>query len=241
MEATIHKYCKVLKLGSLVAGMEAIKYENEKQYIRDLLYHEIKEREINRVNRNIKTAGFKVLKTLDAFSWNSDIMIPETISKEEIEDISFINKKENLILMGAVGTGKTHLASALALESCRKGKKVKFFTAAELANILIDKNQKGTLSTFMRNIDKMDLIIIDEIGFVPLHRDGAELIFQVISACYERRSLIITSNLEFSGWNTVFGDTRLTTAIVDRLIHHSNIIVFSGESYRLKHSINRQK
>lgn len=100
---------------------------------------------------------------------------------------------------------------------------------------------KGTLNAFLGTLRKTELLVIDEIGFVPLHKDAAELLFQVISDCYERKNLIITSNLEFSQWNTVFGDNRLTAALIDRLIHHSHIVIFSGESYRLTQSMNRQK
>ena len=118
---------------------------------------------------------------------------------------------------------------------------MRFFTAASLANLLLERNNKGTLNSFLENLRRVELIVVDEIGFVPLHKDAAELLFQVISDCYERRSLIITSNLEFSQWNTVFGDNRLTAALVDRLIHHSHIVIFSGESYRLTQSMNRQR
>ena len=114
-------------------------------------------------------------------------------------------------------------------------------SGAELANILLERNTKGTLNSFLGTLKKTELVVIDEIGFVPLHKDAAELLFQVISDCYERKSLIITSNLEFSQWNTVFGDNRLTAALVDRLIHHSHIIIFSGESYRLTQSMNRRR
>ena len=106
---------------------------------------------------------------------------------------------------------------------------------------LLERNSKGTLNSFLANLKRVELIVVDEIGFVPLHKDAAELLFQVISDCYERRSLIITSNLEFSQWNTVFGDNRLTAALIDRLIHHSHILIFSGESYRLAQSMNRQR
>lgn len=126
-------------------------------------------------------------------------------------------------------------------ESLQEGRRVRFFTAAELANILLEKNTKGTLNNYLGTLKKVELVVIDEIGFVPLHKDAAELLFQVISDCYERKSLIITSNLEFSQWNTVFGDNRLTAALVDRLIHHSHIVIFSGESYRLTQSLNRQR
>ena len=156
-------------------------------------------------------------------------------------DLQFLAPKENLIFMGSVGTGKTHLATAIALKACQEGRRVRFFTAAELANILLEKNTKGTLNNYLGTLKKVELVVIDEIGFVPLHKDAAELLFQVISDCYERKSLIITSNLEFSQWNTVFGDNRLTAALVDRLIHHSHIVIFSGESYRLTQSLNRQR
>ena len=119
--------------------------------------------------------------------------------------------------------------------------KVRFFTAASLANILLERNNKGTLNNFMTSLKKVELIVIDELGFVSLHKDAAQLMFQVISGCYERKSLIITSNLEFSGWNTVLGDNRLTAALIDRLVHHSHIVIFSGESYRLQWSMKRQK
>lgn len=240
MNSQIEMYCRKLKLSGIAKKYKNIKFTSEDQYLLELLTLEIQEREVNRINKLIKSAGFRVLKTLDTFIWNNNISIPETITTEGIEKLNFLDKKENLILMGSVGTGKTHLGTSLALEACKMGKKTKFFTAAELANTLLEKHNKGTLNSFMRSLDKLDLIVIDEIGFVPLHRDGSELLFQVISASYEKRSLIITSNLEFSGWNTIFGDNRLTAAIVDRLIHHAHILVFSGESYRLKQSITRQ-
>ena len=150
-------------------------------------------------------------------------------------DLQFLAPKENLIFMGSVGTGKTHLATAIALKACQEGRRVR------LANILLEKNTKGTLNNYLGTLKKVELVVIDEIGFVPLHKDAAELLFQVISDCYERKSLIITSNLEFSQWNTVFGDNRLTAALVDRLIHHSHIVIFSGESYRLTQSMHRQR
>ncbi len=127
------------------------------------------------------------------------------------------------------------------MKACQEGRRARFFTAAELANTLLEKSTKGTLNSFLGALKKTELIVIDEIGFVPLHKDSAELLFQVISDCYERKSLIITSNLEFSQWNTVFGDNRLTAALVDRLIHHSHIVIFSGESFRLTQSLNRQR
>ena len=232
---------RTLKLGGLVKEWQSVKYQNTEQYVEELLELEIKEREVNRINRMVKIAGFRVIKTLDDFIYTNGIQIPHDLSVEDMENFKFINKKENLIFMGAVGTGKTHLATAIALKACQQGKHARFFTAASLANILLEKNQKGVLNSFLSTLKKVELMVIDEIGFVPLHKDTAELLFQVISDCYERKSLIITSNLEFSQWNTVFGDNRLTAALIDRLIHHSHILIFSGESYRLTQSMQRQK
>ncbi|MDL2248755.1 IS21-like element helper ATPase IstB [Tyzzerella sp. OttesenSCG-928-J15] len=241
MSEKIERYLKQLKLGGLARDWASVTFTSKEDYLINLLELELREREINRINRLVKTAGFNVIKTLDDFQWNPNINIPNGIDRQEIETFAFIPKKENLILMGAVGTGKTHLASAIGLAACRSGRKVRFFTAAGLANILLEKNQKGTINNFLGMLKKVELMIIDEIGFVPLHKDAAQLLFQVISDCYERRSLIITSNLEFSQWNTIFGDNRLTAALVDRLVHHSHIMVFSGESFRLSQSMKRQK
>ena len=241
MNESIEQQMRTLKLGGLAKAWQTVAFEEPEQYIRDLMALELREREANRINRMVKTAGFRVIKTLDEFIWNKAIELPNGLSQTDMTSLSFVDRKENLIFMGAVGTGKTHLATALAMQACEDGKQVSFYTAASLANLLLEKNQRGLLNTFMNTLKRVELIVVDEIGFVPLHKDAAELLFQVISDCYERRSLVITTNLEFSGWNTVFGDNRLTAALVDRLIHHSHILIFSGDSYRLTQSINRQR
>lgn len=241
MHESIEQQMRILKLGGLAKSWRTVEFESPEQYVRDLLTLEARERDTNRINRMVKTAGFHVLKTLDDFVWNKSIELPNGLTREYMTDLAFLDRKENLIFMGAVGTGKTHLAAAIAMKACEQGRHTRFFTAASLANLLLEKNQKGQLATFLKMMKKVELVVVDEVGFVPLHKDAAELLFQVVSDCYERRSLIITTNLEFSGWNTVFGDNRLTAALVDRLIHHSHILVFSGESYRLTQSIRRQR
>lgn len=241
MANQIEQYMRTLKLGGLAKEWRSVEYTNKEQYMMDLLTLELREREVNKINRLVKTAGFQVLKTMDEFVWKPEIDLPNGISTEYIDELRFIAPKENLIFMGVVGTGKTHLATAIALKACHEGRCVRFFTAASLANTLIEKNSRGSLNGFMKTLKKAELIVIDEIGFVPLHKEAAELLFQVISECYERKSLIITSNLEFSQWNSVFGDNRLTAALIDRLIHHSHIVVFSGPSHRLAQSMQWQK
>ena len=240
MSEQIEAMMRQVKLGGMAKGWRTVSFENPEQYVAELLRLELKEREANRINRMVKTAGFRVLKTLDDFVWTSAVEFPNGLTQEYMTDLDFLAARENLIFMGTVGTGKTHLATAIALKACESGKHVRFFTAASLANVLLEKNSKGTLNSYLSTLKKAELMVIDEIGFVPLHKDAAELLFQVISDCYERKSLIITSNLEFSQWNTVFGDNRLTAALVDRLIHHSHIVIFSGESYRLAQSMQRQ-
>lgn len=237
----IETMMRQVKLGGMAKGWRSVPFTDPEQYVTALLKLELLEREANRINRRMKKANFRVLKTLDEFVWTPKIELPNGLTRAYMEDLSFLAPKENLIFMGTVGTGKTHLATAIALKACQEGRDVRFFTAAEFGNILLEKNSKGSLNGFLGGMKKTELIVIDEVGFVPLHKDAAELLFQVISDCYERRSLIITSNLEFSQWNTVFGDNRLTAALVDRLIHHSHIVIFSGESYRLTQSMQRQR
>lgn len=241
MAEQIEQYTRTLRLGGLAKEWRGVEFKNTEQYVTELLLIELREREANRVNRMVKTAGFRVIKTLEDFAWKKDIELPNGLEREYMENLSFLERKENLIFLGAVGTGKTHLATAIALKACQQGRHVRFFTAASLADILLERNSRGTLNLFLGTLKRVELMVIDEIGFVPLHKDAAELLFQVISDCYERKSLIITSNLEFSQWNSVFGDNRLTAALVDRLIHHSHIIIFSGESYRLTQSMMRLK
>lgn len=242
MTEQIEQYMRTLKLGGLAKEWRSISYcDNPEQYVKELLELELREREANRINRMVKTAGFQVIKTLEDFVWNRNIELPSGLTQEYMVELDFLKSRENLIFLGSVGTGKTHLATAIALKACQQGRHVRFFTAASLANLLLERNNKGTLNAFLGTLRKAELLVIDEIGFVPLHKDAAELLFQVISDCYERKSLIITSNLEFSQWNTVFGDNRLTAALIDRLIHHSHIVIFSGESYRLTQSMHRQR
>jgi len=238
---SIEQTLRTLKLGGLAKEWRGVTYHDPEQYMRDLLDIEVREREANRMARMIKQAGFRVLKTLDSFIWKPGIEIPQSITREEMESASFVRDKENLVLMGAVGTGKTHLATAIALNLCRQGRHVRFFTATGLANILQEKHQRGMLTGFMNSLRRVELLVLDEIGFITLHKEASELLFQVVSDCYEQKSLIITSNLEFSQWNTVFGDSKLTAALIDRLIHHSHIVVFSGPGHRLEQSMQRQK
>ena len=187
----------------------------------------------------INPAGFRVMKILDDFVWNSAIARPGGLTQEYMTDLHFLAEKENLIFMGSVGTGKTS-GYGYCVESLPERAVCRVLTTTELANIILKKNTKGTLNNYFGTRKKDALVVIDEIGFVPLHKEATELLFLVISDCYRHKSLIITSNMEFSQWNTAFGDNHLAEALGDRLIQHSDIVIFSGESYRLFQSLNRQ-
>jgi DNA replication protein DnaC len=153
----------------------------------------------------------------------------------------YVDCHENIIALGPSGTGKTYIALGLGLAACRRGLKVRFTTAAALVHDLIEAQDERRLQRLQKQLTSQNLLIIDELGFVPLSKSGAELLFEVISQCYERGSIIITSNLPFDEWTEVFGSERLTGALLDRLTHHVHILEMNGESYRLKHSRNKQK
>ena len=233
----IKQYCRQLRWGtSMHKNYKEIESVDHADFLAQLLKLEIDQREISRKNRNLKSAGFDLIKTFEGYSFNN-IQMPKTIDIEELKSVDFINKKENLILYGPVGTGKTHLATAIGVNACSNGKKVIYFRTATLVNQLSEAKAKGELSKFIKKINKADVLICDEWGYVPFEKEGSQLLFQIISECYEKRSVILTTNLEFSKWDGIFYDEKLTSAIIDRLVHHSHLLVHSGPSYRLTNSI----
>lgn len=144
-------------------------------------------------------------------------------------------------MVGSVGTGKTHLATALGIKACMQGKRVSFYRAGELTNKLLEKHEEGKEKKLMKKIEKADLFILDELGYIPFTKKGSQLLFSVITKSYEHQSIIVTSNLEFGRWNEVFGDKHLTAALLDRVIHHGHILSFSGESFRFKEAMTNRK
>ena len=200
---------------------------------------EAQQREENAHQKRLRMARFPVIKSLDQFDFTA---VP-SLNKALVLDLAqggYLDKRENLILMGNSGTGKTHLATALGLIACQQGRKVRFFTAAGLINQLTEAQASLRLSYLERTLAQMDLLIIDEIGYVPFSEKGAQLFFQVVAQSYERQSLIMTTNLDFSQWPQVFGSEQLTGALLDRLTDRAKILEFVGESYRLRKTV-RQK
>jgi len=201
---------------------------------------EAQQREENAHQKRLRMARFPVLKTLDQFDFTA---LP-TLNKARVLDLaqgSYLEKRENLILMGNSGTGKTHLATALGLLACQQGRKVRFFTAAGLINLLTEAQAGLRLSHLERSLAQMDLLIIDEIGYVPFSEKGAQLFFQVAAQSYERQSLIMTTNLDFAQWPQVFGSEQLTGALLDRLTHHAHILSMNGESFRFRESMSKKE
>jgi DNA replication protein DnaC len=209
------------------------------EYLLALLEHELDQRDINRRQRRILEARFPVKRTLDEFDFHA---IPSLNPAKvmELARCEFVQRHENIALIGGIGTGKTHLALALALAACEQGYRVRFFTAASLMNELLEAQDAHRLSQLERTLSKLELIVLDEVGFVPFSQRGAQMLFTFISQRYQRASLIVTSNLTFAEWTEVFGDARLTSALLDRLTHRCHILEFTGESYRFRQSLQRQ-
>jgi DNA replication protein DnaC len=230
----------VLKFYQELARQAVEANQTYEGYLLALVEAEVQQRDENAYKKRIKTARFPVLKTLDQF----DFSAVATLNKAKVLGLAqgdYIERKDNLILMGNSGTGKTHLAVALGICACQSGKNVRFYTAAGLINQLMEYQAALRLSQLERSLSRMDLLIIDEVGYVPFSEKGAQLFFQLVAASYERQSLIMTTNLEFSKWPEVFGSEQLTGALLDRLTHHAEILSMNAESYRFKESVSKRK
>ncbi|WP_180230381.1 IS21-like element helper ATPase IstB [Bacillus cereus] len=238
IQRNLQDACKSLHLSYIMDHYDEISFETKEQFLRDIFNIEIESRQTKKVATLIKKAKFRELKWLKNYEWSEQIHLPSTTSQEHICELRFFEGKQNLLLLGSPGTGKTHLATALGLKACEQGYHVKFFRVADLVGLLEEALQQGNLTRIKKQIEACDLLILDELGYVPFQKQGAELLFHIIADCYEQKSVIVTSNLEFGQWNRIFGDNRLTSALVDRLVHHAHIIAFTGESYRLQNALS---
>lgn len=209
------------------------------QFLARLVEMEMIDRERRMVERRIKAAKFPAAKSLDSFDFKA---IPK-LNKMQVLELArceWIERRENVIALGPSGTGKTHVALGLGLAACQKGLPVRFITAATLVSALMEARDERRLLRLQKQLANVKLLIIDELGFVPLSKTGAELLFELISQRYERGATLITSNLPFDEWTETFGTERLTGALLDRLTHHVNILEMNGESYRLAQSRARK-
>jgi len=241
----LEHYLKTLRLPSFKreyekqASLAAQAGDDHVKYLLRLTELELIDREQRLIDRRIRTAKFPAVKSLDSF----DFKVIASLNKSLVRELArceYIDRRENIIAVGNSGTGKTHVALGLGLAACQKGLAVGFTTAASLVHDLTEARDEKCLLRLQRQLSKLKLLIVDELGFVPLSKTGAELLFEVFSQRYERGSTIVTTNLPFDEWTEIFGSERLTGALLDRLTHHVHILELNGESYRLSEAKKRQ-
>jgi DNA replication protein DnaC len=237
---------KQLRLPTMLAEWEklareaAAKNEAYEDYLLRLTEAEVTTRSANALSARIRAAGFPVIKDFDTF----DFAVIPSLPKHKVLDLArgqWVEQHSNCCLIGNAGTGKTHVAIALGLAICRLGRRVRFVTAASLVTQLEEAQQQHRLERLLSQLDRLDLLIVDELGYLSFSRSGAELLFQVFGDRYERRSLLVTSNLAFSEWGSIFQGDRMTAALLDRLTHRCDIFEMNGESYRFRESMKTKK
>ena len=204
--------------------------------VRDLIASELDLRDGRRRERLVRKARFPQVKSFEGYDF-TQVDLPDGYSEDDLRSLKFVDRAQDFVFHGQTGRGKTHLAIAIGMVCAQTGKEVRFFTAAELVLMLTKANREHCLEGLLKDIAKARLIIIDELGYVPLDQEGARLLFQVMSDCYEKRSLVITTNIEFSKWGVVFGDDKLASAVIDRVMHHGRLDEFNGASKRMEHAL----
>jgi len=238
-QALLEAYLRTLKLPMFLHHYQAYAKDAARgdlsfeRFLLALCEAEVTERETKRIEHAIATARFPFLKEIASY----DFSAAENISKTRVLELAqggYIAKAENILLLGSPGLGKTHLAIGLALAACRQAKRVRFYRAAKLVDDLVVARKDLRLSRFTAPFVKLDLLVLDELGFIPIDQEGSQLLFQLISDLYERVSITVTSNLRFADWNKIFGDETMTAAVIDRLTHKGHILEFVGESYRFR-------
>jgi DNA replication protein DnaC len=232
-------YLKKLKLPTVLreyAALAAVCRKDRSDfpvYLLRLAERELLDREKRAAQRRIKDANFPVIKTMDTYEFSAQPSINEELVRQLLRG-EYLEKRENVLFIGNPGTGKIHLACALAFSACARGRKVRFHTATDLVTQLVECREERGLQRLHKQLQRFPLLLIDELGYVPFSKAGAELLFELIGRAYEHHSLMVTTNLAFEEWTEIFGSERLTGALLDRLTHRCHILEANGESYRLR-------
>jgi DNA replication protein DnaC len=245
-QALLENYLRQFKLGTFVQNYQAYAQDAARtdlpyeRYLLALCTSEAEQREANRIERAIAAAKFPLIKEVASFDFGAI----QNVSKTKVLELAqggYMAKAETIILIGNPGLGKTHIATGLALAACKQGKHVRFYGVANLINELLAAQKDLRLSKFMAKFGKLDLLVLDELGFIPFSKEGGQLLFQLCSDLYERVSVIVTTNLRFADWNSIFGDERMTAALLDRLTHKAHILEFVGDSYRFRQRLQQEQ
>ena len=245
MKALLIENLKNLKLSTMIRDLNShLRQARQNQldydeFLLNLTEIEVQVRKENGRKRRLREAKFPLLKPLETFKFDSAPDLDVRLIKE-LSTCEYIKKPKNIIFLGKSGTGKTHLATALGMEACKQGIRTRFVTGCGLANELIEARDEKVLGRAMKRYAGYGLLIIDELGYVPFSKEGAELLFQVLAERHERKSVIITSNMGFGDWTQIFGEPNLTAALLDRVTHKTHIINCTWESYRLKDTLRKR-
>lgn len=236
LEEEISNCCKRLKLSRNLADMaQTLDGQTHQEYLYKLLTAELKNREQGRSAKLINSAGFYNIRTFNEVGFD-EITLPSGLTLESLKTLEFIKEKKNIIMYGRTGTGKTMLSTALGVAACQKNIPVRFYRTAALVNQLSEAKKSGRLGIILKKLNRASVIILDEFGYVPYDRTGAQLLFDYLSEIHEQKSIILNTNLEFSRWVNVLYDEQMTAALVGRLMHHCHLLLFPGENNRLRES-----
>jgi DNA replication protein DnaC len=228
--------CKQLRLSvNLADNAMTVQGESNQEYLYRLLSREVECRKNARISKLISSAGFPMQHSFTSFNPN-EVQFPADVTLESLKALKFYHAGNNLVMYGSTGTGKTMLSICIGMAACQKGIPVKFFRTASLINQLSEAQERGTLCTLHKKLDRADIIILDEFGYVPYNRTGSQLLFDYMSEIHEKKVIILNTNLEFSRWVNVLYDEQMTAALVGRLMHHCHLILFPGENNRLRES-----